>query len=72
MATKTTTIRLPEALRQRLDRHLKQSRRSLNQLVAQAITEYLDRHTKSRTLLNVDETDIALLAEILYKEGRDE
>lgn len=76
MATRTTTtIRLPPAIRERLDRYLKRSRLSLNQLVAAAITEYLDRHEQLRKnsgLLKMDEIDARLLEEVLRKEGHDE
>lgn len=98
MATRTTTIRLPDQVRDRLDRYLAHSRLSLNQLVAKAITEYLDwhegarhdcldmherarneymdRHDRAqngkRGVLEMGEIDIALMAEILQKEGRDE
>jgi metal-responsive CopG/Arc/MetJ family transcriptional regulator len=73
---RTTTIRLPTDVRERLDRYLKRSRLSLNQLVAAAIAEYLDRHDKRKAepapLINMDEIDIRLLAEILHKQTRDE
>jgi predicted transcriptional regulator len=79
MATKTTTIRLPQEVRDRMDRYLTRSRLSLNRVVAAAITEYLDRHEKpaaSRNgrLLQLEDVEKhrALLEEILRKEERDE
>ena len=75
MATRTTTIRLPSDVRSRLDRYLTRSRLSLNQLVAAAVTEYLDRLDRTGNdggRLKMDEIDIRILEEILKKEGRDE
>ena len=40
-----TTISLPEALFRRADRHAKRTRRSRSQLYADALAEYLARHT---------------------------
>ncbi len=40
-----TTISLPDALFRRADRHAKRTRRSRSQLYADALAEYLARHT---------------------------